>query len=257
MTSDLTAPPAEGEEASGVLPQFLAALAAEASDEKRPIEATELPDEGELVSLSDANPPPDAIHGLRFAQQIRGELRIRAKDDVIELYIFITPNAAGEEVIKRVWRAPLKFLAGRDPQQYIEDVFRNFTASLYGTLAVETLMHFLSLSNMGFARSRPELFEHGAGNRVIEGHLREREAWLREFYKIPKRGKPSPWNDYELALAVKTAAAQITRGRITAEKVRKILAEIAPEKTPKTAKALLMLVSRHGLKWEELIKRQQ
>jgi hypothetical protein len=204
------------------------------------------------------------IKGLNFESRFKGTFEVATSQSWLQCKITIVrPDPLLN--VHHGFQLPRALLAGKDPAEFFEFIVKNFQAAIDDTLAYETVLLFTDIVNFALLDAHAASGRGGSAqnrNRVIVNHTKKTEERLRAFFRTPeqKRGRFSPWNLVELTIAVTTAAAQVT-GRVTADKVARRLQKAHGDIAPPTGKALLQLVARHGLKWEQILeqakKRQQ
>jgi hypothetical protein len=227
-----------------------------------------------MQERADASPADDASPKFKvdvyhrrepLAIPLEVDLRIGETPDVIEFSIMAVSRRADKTDAEEnkshvhIFQLPRSFFGDTPLKEIHRIVAGNFEKLIDGILEIETALFFTTVINFTLDHFNPALM--GGSNsrqRIIEHHRAKTEEMLRRIFNTPlqKRGRFSPWTVLELNMAV-TEAVSETIGKITADKVAHRLRNKHGEKAPPTGKALLLLVKRHGLKWQQIIEQAE
>jgi hypothetical protein len=128
------------------------------------------------------------------------------------------------------------------------ETFRSFRARVSAALVAEAVSVAGDEANAVLTDHK---IEHVDMRDVMDRHLKETEARLRERFALPKQGRPSQWTRLELLEALRLSASKLPKGERTIPRVFERLKETYPNHAPTNAAALRRALSRLKIKSSE------
>jgi hypothetical protein len=135
--------------------------------------------------------------------------------------------------------------------QWADHTFGSFRARVTAALVNETVSVAADEANWALADLGIESVEF---RDVLDRHLKETDAHLRERFNLPKTGRPAQWTRLELLEALRLSASKLPQNERTIPRVFERLKEAFPDHAPANAAALRRMLSRFKIRRLDFIR---